>query len=81
MAQPFKHGLQARDIDKLNGWIKCMSEIQNHISEVTQENPEKRFIDSVPLMERIIATIKEFEPMLNQAQAELSQLASKIKLQ
>jgi hypothetical protein len=61
--EAFNHGfntvLGVVDIPGAYGFTKCLSEIMAYIKAETQGDPTKRFIDAVPLIEKIEATNKE----------------------
>lgn len=41
------------------GYNRALIEVLNYLQKTTEYKPEKRFIDSVPLIEKLAATLKE----------------------
>lgn len=67
----FKHKfcipLSDTQINELLGYIQAMQALQVKIMEITQNKPENRFIDSTILLDDIVATVDELQPILKEA--------------
>ncbi len=73
--ETFEHNFETAfgvvDIAGIGGFTKCMGEVLKHIEKATEGDPIKRFIDSVPLTEKIKNTNKELAELLSNAAMEL----------
>lgn len=65
---PFTHefGEGEEKVYTMNGYIQALNQVLKYIEETTEWKPENRYIDSVPLAEKIQATCKELQPMLSE---------------
>ena len=61
------------DINGIQGFIKCMNEIYKHIESVTNFNPAKKYIDAVPLLNKMSATSAELAELLNKEQVKIKE--------
>lgn len=70
-AIPFKHDFNTIvglvDAAGMNGYLKALKAVLDHVEQVTKFNPELRYIDSVELLERIIATNAELLELMEQS--------------
>lgn len=64
--ETFNHGFTAERMKlstfygyEVLGFNRAMIEVLNYLHKTTEYKPEKRFIDSVPLIEKVSATLKE----------------------
>ncbi len=64
----FNTPLSDEDFYRIQGFIECMREVYKHIEMVTNFEPEKRFIDSVPILDKIAATNKDLGELLTKEQ-------------
>lgn len=71
----FKSKLGIIDVNGINGYIQALSAVYKHIAEATQWNPEKRFIDAVPILDKISNTNAELQALMQQEQASLKELS------
>jgi hypothetical protein len=82
MKQPFNHGytdpLTEKSMNEMLGYTKALRDIYNYIKDTTAFNPEKRFIDSVPLLDKIGATNGAFSTIFTKEQELLQQLEKTI---
>ena len=74
MKIPFDHGFKDTDIDikGINGFMKCLNSVYNHIAEVTEFNPAKRMIDAVDILDKIAATSDELSILLDKEKTRLT---------
>jgi len=61
MQTPFEHGYNADSMKapfglEVIGYNKAMMQVLDYLKETTEFKPEKRYIDAVPLIEKIGAT-------------------------
>lgn len=64
---PFKFDFSEETrIHEMAGYIQAMNEILKYLQDVTEWKPENRYIDSVPLGEKISATCKALQPLLSE---------------
>lgn len=64
MEQPFSPVFSADPVKRaseLIGFSKCLKEFYVYIAQVTEHNPNKRYIDAVPLLGKIESTTKALE--------------------
>ena len=62
----FKHSYKGTtDVQGITGFQNAIREVFNYLAEVTQFNPEKRFIDAVPLLDLIGNTNAELAQVLS----------------
>lgn len=70
-AIPFKHDFNTIvglvDMAGVKGYTQCLQALYDHVKQVTKFNPELRYIDSVELLERIIATNTELAELVTQS--------------
>ena len=64
------------DIYEVNGYMKAMQDFLQLIGDVTEYNPAKRFIDSVPLCDAIADTNKALQAVQINAGKELIEMAN-----
>lgn len=72
-----KQSLIPCPVDEIRGYNKCMQDVIDYLKEVTEFNPEKRMIDSVPLLDLIEESAKELAVILKKEEAELNALMEK----
>jgi len=73
----FKNAFGIIDTQGISGYLQALKALYNHIAEVTEMNPEKRYIDAVDLLDRISATNAELKSLMEQAEKELKELTEK----
>lgn len=71
---PYNNGRP--NIQEMNGYTKCLMDLMNYIQGVTEDNPEKRMIDSVQILEKITETCKEFSAIFEKEKAQLDKEAN-----
>lgn len=80
--KPFDHGYQnpisEKSMSEILGYIKCLRDLYNHVKDETQFNPDKRFIDSVTILDKITATSGELEAIFEKERTLLDEMATKI---
>jgi hypothetical protein len=77
MKTTFDHNFKATgiiDVDGINGYTQALKAVYKHIAEVTAFKPENRYIDAVPLLDKIEGTMYELKLLLKQAQEDLKRL-------
>lgn len=56
----FNHGLTDNDsIKEVAAYTKALNNVLDYLTHVTKSRPENRFIDAVPLIEKISDTARE----------------------
>lgn len=75
--ETFYHGFTAERMKlstfygyEVLGYNRAMIEILNYLHKTTEYKPEKRFIDSVPLIQKVSATLKELTAIYTDSQKE-----------
>lgn len=74
MKTTFEYNFKAMgiiDVDGINGYTQALNAIYKHIAEVTAFKPENRYIDAVPILDKIEGTMDELKLLLKQAQDDL----------
>ena len=71
---PFEHGISHLQLEELNGYTKCLRDFHALIGRLTEYNPDKRFIDSLVLLDKIAATNKKNMDLLLKSTQELDEL-------
>ena len=78
----FRQPLGLIDVEGINGYLQALTAVYNQVKELTEFKPEKRMIDAVEILDKITATTKELEKLLEEAREEdramLSELSSMI---
>lgn len=80
MATPFKHNLQPSDLAGIKAYGDLLKELLRYIEDVTNFNPQNRFIDSVLLLEKIKASAGEIERLYTEYEKSLLSNASSVVL-
>ena len=60
------------NVAEIKGFMDALNQLLNYIANETQWKPENRFIDSVPLLNKISATTDELTRNYEQQQKELT---------
>lgn len=69
----FKHNYDtSTGVERIAGFTECLDGLLGAINELTQNNPAKRYIDAVKLLDRITGTNNELGEILNQIRGELT---------
>jgi len=67
MATSFKHDFThegtAERVNEMSGYLQALQSVFHYVGEITEYNPEKRYIDAAALIEKITATCAELAPM------------------
>lgn len=73
--QAFEHNFKTAygsiDVAAMHGYRSALTHVLNYLAEVTEWNPNKRFIDAVPLLEKIEATANELTKLLQEEKENL----------
>jgi hypothetical protein len=70
----FTEPLTEDNIHEMNGFILAMRSFQKELAEMTEWKPEKRMVDAVVLLDKISATIDEFNPLMEAAKKQLTEI-------
>lgn len=80
--KPFEHGyknpLTEKSMSEILGYSKALRDFFNEVKDLTQFNPDKRFIDSVALLDKIGATSKELAAIFEKEKQLIDDMAAKI---
>lgn len=71
MSTPFKHNLTSDNLAGLYGYGDCLKGLLQYIHETTGFNPEKRYIDSVDLLDKIAASSADVSRLLKEAEVKI----------
>lgn len=73
MAQPFRHTFTSApsEIQAVNGYLLCLTALMERLKELTEFKPEKRYIDSVELLDAITETNNELLKLHRQTVGQL----------
>lgn len=75
--KPFTHGILNADTEInvaiIAGYQTALNNVMQHISAVTNNAPENRYIDSVAILDRITLTFNELSAILARAQQNLQE--------
>lgn len=74
MQDPFTHDITSEQPEQILGYTKCLQNFFDQIKSMTDFNPDKRYIDSVVLLEKITATLGKNEAILDKARGQLNDL-------
>ena len=58
---------------EIKGFMDAFNQLLNYIANETQWKPENRFIDSVPLLNKISATTDELTKIMKEKQRDLTE--------
>ena len=75
---PFKHNLTSDNIEGIQAYGSLLNELLSYVQDATEYNPEKRMIDSVPLLDKISASCAEIKNLLNDAKNKLETIKNKL---
>lgn len=78
--KPFQHNLTSTQVEEISGYLKCLLNLYNYIKDETELNPEKGYIDSVPLLGTIQATSAELSQLFKTAQSDLNNIMNRINV-
>ena len=75
----FKHDLKkvdgSIDINEVGGYTKCLKSLLRFLEEETNFNPDKRFIDSVNILDRITNTNAELSELMREVKSNLQTIS------
>jgi hypothetical protein len=74
----YKTIIGAIDIAGINGYLKGLLQVVDYINETTKGNPDNRFIDAVPLLDKIKATCDELNELAKEADTDLNKFLNLI---
>ncbi len=77
--KPFIHGYQSHELDAIGGYSRCLNDVLTYIKDTTNFDPAKRMMDSVPLLDKIGDTAKEFHALFELEKKKLDSITKTIE--